>query len=97
MQGGSARNKQQQISRLARKSRGRRKLDRLNYLFEAIEADKASDSETGHGSNSRGSHAGKSEKAQPPGAHGTQTLPAGVLLLTLLCPVFLQTLVLHCS
>lgn len=83
--GGASSSKQQRTSYLAGKSSGRRKLDRLNYLFEAIEADKASDSETTHGTDSRGSHAGKSESPRALCAHGTETLPGGVLYLDCFC------------
>ena len=79
--GGTSRSKQQRTSYLAGKSSGRRKLDRLNYLFEAIEADKASDSETTHGTDSRGSHGGKSDSPQALCAYAIEALPGGMLYL----------------
>ena len=63
MQGNNAsRSKRQRTSRLGG---AKKKVDRLNYLFEAIEADKASDSETAHGTDSRGSQGEDSDSARP--------------------------------
>ena len=62
-QGRFPRSKRQRTSRLG----GKRKLDRLNVLFEAIEADKASDSETANGTDSRGSQ-GVEADSEPPTA-----------------------------
>ncbi|KAL3145375.1 hypothetical protein ABBQ38_001625 [Trebouxia sp. C0009 RCD-2024] len=62
-QGGIAsRSKRQRTSRLGG---AKKKVDRLNYLFEAIEADKASDSDTAHGTDSRGSQGEESDSARP--------------------------------
>ena len=62
MQGNNAsRSKRQRTSRLGG---AKKKVDRLNYLFEAIEADKASDSETAHGTDSRGSQGEDSDSAR---------------------------------
>lgn len=63
VQGGIAsRSKRQRTSRLGG---AKKKVDRLNYLFEAIEADKASDSDTAHGTDSRGSQGEESDSARP--------------------------------
>lgn len=62
MQGGNAaRSKRQRTSRLGG---AKKKVDRLNYLFEAIEADKASDSDMAHGTDSRGSQGEESDSAR---------------------------------
>ena len=72
--------KRQRMSCLASKGSGKRKLDRLNYLFEAIEADKASDSETAHGTDSRGSQGDELDSARPLCTYGAKAFPSGVIL-----------------
>lgn len=76
-----SRSKRQRSSRLAG---AKNKVDRLNYLFEAIEADKASDSENAHGIDSRGSQGEESDSARPQCAdragvmHGEEASPPGM-------------------
>ena len=57
---------------------GKRKLDRLNFLFEAIEADKASDSDTAHGADSERSQGCESDSSLALCAHGEVTCSSGV-------------------
>ena len=59
---GQSGSKRQRTSRLASKSK--HKLDRLNFLFEAIEADKASDSETASGTDITDSRGAALDTAQ---------------------------------
>ena len=61
---GVPRRKRDRSSRLGRKAGDKPKVDRFHYLFEAIEADKASDSETANGTGSRGSQATEQDDAQ---------------------------------
>ncbi|KAA6427377.1 MAG: hypothetical protein FRX49_02041 [Trebouxia sp. A1-2] len=58
------RRKRERTSRLGRKAGHKPKVDRFHYLFEAIEADKASDSETAHGTGSRLSEGAEQDSAQ---------------------------------
>jgi len=64
------RRKRERTSRLGRKPGQKPKVDRFHYLFEAIEADKASDSETANGTGSR-----LSEGAEPDSAQATSKQP----------------------
>lgn len=64
------RRKHDRPSRLGRKATGKPKVDRFHYLFEAIEADKASDSETANGTGSM-----VSEGAEPGSAQATSKQP----------------------
>jgi len=64
------RRKRDRTSRLGRKAGHKPKVDRFHYLFEAIEADKASDSETANGTGSR-----LSEGADPDSAQATSKQP----------------------
>ncbi len=64
------RRKRERTSRLGRKAGHKPKVDRFHYLFEAIEADKASDSETANGTGSR-----LSEGAEPDSAQATSRQP----------------------
>ncbi len=64
------RRKRERTSRLGRKAGHKPKVDRFHYLFEAIEADKASDSETANGTGSR-----LSEGAEPDSAQATSKQP----------------------
>lgn len=64
------RHKRERTSRLGRKAGHKPKVDRFHYLFEAIEADKASDSETANGTGSR-----LSEGAEPDSAQATSKQP----------------------
>ena len=65
-----SRRKRERTSRLGRKAGHKPKVDRFHYLFEAIEADKASDSETANGTGSR-----LSEGAEPDSAQATSKQP----------------------
>lgn len=74
MQGGIAAH----CKRQRKPSSGKRKLDRLNFLFEAIEADKASDSDTALGADSKGSQGCESDSPLALCAHGEETCLSGV-------------------
>lgn len=74
MQGGIAAH----CKRQRKSNSGKRKLDRLNFLFEAIEADKASDSDTAHGADSKSSHGCESDSPLALCAHGEETPSSGV-------------------
>ena len=70
MGGDVPRRKRERTTRLGRKAGHKPKVDRFHYLFEAIEADKASDSETANGTGSR-----LSEGAEPDSAQATSKQP----------------------
>ena len=68
-------------SRLSRATgeqpQGKSGVDRFHYLFEAIEADKASDSETANEGTSSSPRAGNQDDAQDTSSAPPQILPGG--------------------
>ena len=76
-------NMQRKIRRTLRpsgKAHSKRRLDRLNVLFEAIEADKASDSDTALGMDSKTSQGAESSSPQATSQQPTQASWTDVLM-----------------
>lgn len=90
------RRKRDKPSRLSRNTatgdpaKGKSKVDRFHYLFEAIEADKASDSETGNeagSSQGAAAGAGQADDAQEPSSAPEHTQAGELPCVSGLCVV----------